>query len=266
MATQLLFYENAVPVSPRRHGRTSVKTGSSYGFASKVNSVPLTASEFADAGAEYPIVFAGEGNSVVPTAILGVTGAQNAFVDADGAWTGRYIPAFIRRYPFVFSTETDAGQLILHVDENFEGLNEKDKGERLFDGDGEQTAYLKGVLGFLQDYQGRFNRSQLYCKKLVDLDLLRPMQAEFTLAGGEKRSLTGFQTVDREKLKALDPDTLVQMMRTDELECTFMHLASLRHFAAVAEHSAGAQSASIDDGAEPFDPGIEEERLADAEI
>lgn len=251
MTTQLLFYKNAVPVSPRRHGKHSVKAGKSYAFAAKVNSVPLTASEFADAAAEYPVVFAGEGDTVVPTAILGVTDASNAFVDADGNWTGRYIPAFIRRYPFVFSTETADGQLILHIDEDFEGLNTQDKGERLFDADGERTTYLKSVLAFLADYQGRFNRSRQYCQRLVELDLLRPMQAQFTLPGGEQRSLTGFKTVDREKLKALPAEVIQQMLTTDELECTFLHLASLRHFGAVAEKSAGAASGRIDDGPAP---------------
>jgi len=247
MTTQLLFYKNAVPVSPRRHGKHSVKAGKSFAFASKVNSVPLTASEFADAAAEFPVVFAGEGDSVVPTAILGVTDANNAFVDAEGTWTGRYIPAFIRRYPFVFSTETADGQLILHIDEDFEGLNTQDRGERLFDADGERTTYLKSVLAFLSDYQGRFNRSRQYCQRLVELDLLRPMQAQFTLPNGEQRSLTGFQTVDREKLKALPADVVSTMLSNDELECTFLHLASLRHFGSVAERSAGAAGGKIED-------------------
>lgn len=239
MATQLLFYENAVPVSFKRHAKTSVKTGDTYAFASKVNSVPLTASEFADAGAEYPIVFAGEGENVIPTAILGVAGERNAFVTSDGTWGGRYIPAFVRRYPFVFGHQAAENQLILHIDESFDGVNENDRGERLFDSEGNRTQYLQNVLAFLQDYQARFNRSRAYCKRLVDLDLLRPMQAQFTMPGGERRSLTGFMTVDREKLKALDPETLGQMMATDELECTFLHLASLRHFAEIAERSGG---------------------------
>jgi hypothetical protein len=245
MATQLLFYENAVPVSAKKHAKLCVKAGDSYAFARKVNSVPLTASEFAEAGAEYPIVFAGEGGNIIPTAILGVAGEKNAFVSEEGGWGGRYIPAFIRRYPFVFSQETADNQLILHIDESFEGCNTKGRGEHLFDSDGSQTQYLKNVLAFLQDYQARFNRSQVFCKRLSDLGLLRPMQAQFTMPGGEKRSLTGFMTVDREKLKALDEATLAQMMATDELECVFLHLASLRHFGQVADRAAGSKDDAL---------------------
>jgi len=247
MATQLLFYDDPRPVSSDRHKETCVKTGSDYSFARRVNSVPLVAAEFAEAGAEFPIVFAGEGDSIVPTVILGASGAENAYVDEKGAWTGRYMPLFIRRYPFVFSHQTEQGQMILHVDESYPGVNRQGRGERLFDSDGGQTQYLKTVLKFLEEYQLKFNRSQQYTKRLVEHDLLRPMEAQFTLPNGEKRRLTGFLTVDRDKLKALGPETLQTMLRTDELECTFLHLASLRHFASVAERSGkpGADAAPV---------------------
>ncbi|EAR52068.1 SapC protein, putative [Oceanicola granulosus HTCC2516] len=243
MTTQLLFYQNPTPVSSERHLKTSVKTGGDFSFAKSVNSVPLVAAEFAEAGAEFPIVFAGEGDTVVPTVILGAMGSENAYIDDDGKWTAKYMPLFIRRYPFVFSHQTSEGQLILHVDEAYSGVNKDDRGERLFDSDGSQTQYLKSVLRFLEDYQLKFNRSQQYCKRLVEHDLLRPMEAQFTLPSGERRKLTGFRTVDRDKLKALGQDVVEQMLRTDELECTFLHLASLRHFASVAERSGGGKTA-----------------------
>ena len=39
--------------------------------------------------------------------------------------------------------------------------------------------------------------------RLAELELLKPMQANYTTPEGEKRTLQGFFTVDREKLKAL---------------------------------------------------------------
>ncbi|AUC55488.1 multidrug transporter [Sagittula sp. P11] len=233
--TQLLFYENAVPVSSARHKKMSVRTGADYKFAEKVNSVPLTAIEFGQAAIEYPIVFTGNADTVMPCAILGATATKNLFVKPDGSWGGKYVPAFVRRYPFVFAQDAGGKQLILHIDESFEGCNEKDRGERLFDSDGNQTQYLKSVLTFLQDYQQRFNRTQLFCKRLMELDLLRPMEAQFSLPSGERQSLSGFQTVDREKLKAVSNEDLGKMMRTDELECIYLHLGSLRHFGSLAE-------------------------------
>jgi hypothetical protein len=151
-------------------------------------------------------------------------------VDADGKWRGKYVPAFVRRYPFVFSQDDAQRTFTLHIDETFVGCNQAGRGERLFDADGAQTQYLKTVLGFLQDYQARFRRTQAYCQRLLELALLQPMQAQFTLNTGEQRSLSGFMVVNREKLKALPAETVQDMLAKDELECTYLHLASLRHF------------------------------------
>lgn len=230
MTAQLLFYDNAVPVTSKAHGDLSVRTGENYSFATKVNSVPLTAIEFSAAAAHYPIVFAGTKEKVMPAVILGVKENENHYVDADGKWTGGYIPAFVRRYPFVFSTSQDSKNFILHLDETFEGCNRDGKGERLFDSDGKQTQYLQNILRFLQEYQGQFRRTEAYCQRLMDLGLLQSMQAQFNAAGGERRMLSGFMAINREKLKELDDTTLRQMFDTDELECTFLHLHSMRHF------------------------------------
>src|SRR6185436_9867390 len=105
--TQLLIYENVVPVSRQRHANWSVEVGADYAFASKVNSVPLLAVEFPHAAAEYPIVFSGNDAAVMPVAVLGLLGDQNMYLGDGGAWQGRYIPAFVRRYPFVFSSADD---------------------------------------------------------------------------------------------------------------------------------------------------------------
>lgn len=230
MPTQQLFYKSAVPVNFGRHKDWSVKTGESYAFAAEVNSVPVTAIEFAQAAAEYPIVFAGSDKSVFPAVILGIRENENLFVDAEGKWRGKYLPAFVRRYPFVFSQDDAQRTFTLHIDETFAGCNQAGRGEKLFDTDGAQTQYLKTVLGFLQDYQARFRRTQAYCQRLLELQLLQPMQAQFTLNTGEQRQLSGFMVVNREKLKALPAETVQDMLAKDELECTYLHLASLRHF------------------------------------
>jgi hypothetical protein len=253
LMTQLLFYENTTPVSAERHKDLTVKSGLNYGFAKKVNSVPLTAVEFAQAAAEYPIVFAAGGESVMPAVILGVQNSENLYVDESGAWQGKYIPAFVRRYPFVFSTENTGKRFILNVDESYAGCNREGRGERLFDNDGQQTQYLKSVLNFLQDYQGKFARTKQYCDRLKSLGLLQSMQVQFNLTTGEQRSLSGFMTVDREKLKAIPTEDLETMFRNDELDCTYLHLQSLRHFRGMIERmpagvaDEGAASNGADD-------------------
>lgn len=244
MATQQLFYRAATPVTFERHGEFSVKSGENYDFAAGVNSVPLTAVEFAQAAAEYPVVFAGGDGPVLPVAVLGLRQNENLFVDADGSWRGRYVPAFVRRYPFIFAEDTAAQTLTLLIDEAFDGCNRAGRGERLFDADGAQTGYLRGVLGFLQEYQAWFRATRAYCDRLRELDLLQPVQAQFTTNSGERTALSGFMVVDRQKLKALPGEALAAMVASDQLELTYLHLASLRHFQDMPNRSGGAMGAT----------------------
>jgi hypothetical protein len=236
MSTQLLFYKEAVPVSKEQHTDLSIDTTQGYSFASGVNSVPLTATEFPFAARDYVIVFAGA-ETPMPVVILGAQQDTNVFVSSEGQWQGRYIPAFVRRYPFVFSSSEDGSTFTLCVDKEFEGLNEEDRGERLFDAAGEKTAYLDKMLNFLQDYQLQFQRTQAFCQKLKELELLESMQAQISLPSGSQQSLTGFQVISRDRLKALDADQLAELAKTDALELAYLHLQSMNNFAAMAERA-----------------------------
>src|SRR5262245_34601007 len=105
MATQLLFYESAQPVSSGRHGNWSVEVGADYAFSRNVNSVRLMVVEFSHAASEYAIVFAGRGEDVTPAVVLGLRRNENNYLTSADQWDAKYIPAFVRRYPFVFSSD-----------------------------------------------------------------------------------------------------------------------------------------------------------------
>ena len=267
MSKQLLFYEKAVPVSFQRHAGWSVKSGANYAFAKSTNSVPLTALEFSNAAQEYAIVFAGSGDAIIPVVILGVMDNQNLYVDDAGKWNAKYVPAFVRRYPFVFSTSDDGTTFTLCMDEDFPGCNRDGVGERLFDAEGERTQYLRTVLNFLSEYQAHFKRTQLFCGKLKDLGLLEPMQAQFTLPSGRKSSLTGFLAINRDKLRALPGDTLAELSKTGELELMYTHLQSMRNFSEMlklvtaASEGSETSAAAADAGEGSEEPSESEGQL-----
>ena len=229
MSKQLLIYSNITPVSSNQHKAFSVKGEGHLSFASEVNSVPVTASEFAQVAQELPVVFS-EGDDLVPVVIMGFRDKQNLVINAEGKWQGRYVPAFLRRYPFVFAGSTENDQFTLCVDDSYAGWNSDDKGERLFDSEGAQTQYLQGVVKFLQDYQTQLVRTQAFCKRIKELDLLEPVTANFQMAEGDRVSLGGFQAVSKSKLKSLPQETLMQMFAADELELIYQHLFSLGRF------------------------------------
>ena len=166
----------------------------------------------------------------MPVVILGMRGNENLYVDAQGNWQGKYIPAFIRRYPFVFASSDDGSTLTLCLDEAFTGFNQEGRGERLFDDEGKPTPYVQNILTFLQGFQAEFQRTQSYCKKLQALNLLEAMRAQVTTDSGQLLSLTGFSGVSRTKLKELASETLAEMVKKDELELTYLHFHSLQNF------------------------------------
>lgn len=259
MTTQLLFYASAVPLRSSDHRDLYVKAGKDFRFARHANSVPITLAEFPAAATEYAIAFLGNEQAVFPVVLLGVEQDQNQFVDDKGIWRGQYVPAFVRRYPFVFSQDAEGKTLVLCIDEQFEGCNNQGRGERLFDAEGERTAYLDQVMKFQQAFQVQQQRTQAFCKRLRELDLLQSVTARLRDPQGRERVLTGLQAVDRAKLKALDPEQLAAMMRSDELELIYLHLhsmANLRHLGELAASDAGATAETataplMNGGAEP---------------
>jgi len=237
-----MIYETVVPVSNARHGNWYLELGTDYAFCRNVNSVPLMAAEFASAALEYAIVFGGAADVVMPAAVLGVRNDENLYVTKEGGWQAKYIPAFVRRYPFVFSSGDEGKTFTLCIDEAFPGFNQDGHGERLFGNDGNPTPYVEKVLKFLQQYQFEFHRTQAFCKKLKDLNLLKPMQAQINLGSGERMAVRGFSVVDRARVKTLSANVLAELVQSDELELIYAHLASTRNFATVRDRLAGGKA------------------------
>ena len=246
MPLQQLIYQSAVPVSAARHGRCAVAADGRLGCARGLNSVPVMAEEFALAAPGHALVFAdGERpGQVLPVALLGARAGENLYLDAADRWRADYVPAFLRRHPFVLSSDDGGARLTLCVDETHAGLDWDGRGQALFTPDGQPSAYLRGVLDFLQAYRREFGRTQALAARLQALDLLQPMQAAFTLASGPALTLTGFRVVDRTRLDALADATLAGLARDGTLALVHEHLQSLRHFETLKQRLAEAAAAS----------------------
>jgi hypothetical protein len=241
---ELLIYNRATPVRAQAHQGKSISPLAHFHFAAEVNSVPIVAAEFAAAAADMSVVFAGTETAVMPAVLLGLEQNQNSFVAPDGRWTGRYVPAFLRRYPFVFASSEGSDDLTLCIDESYDGLNEEGRGERLFDADGNRSLYLNGVLDFAVQYQAQYERTRIFCDRLVAHNLLESVVASFTDETGAQKRLTGFFRINRDRLKAIDPDLLAQMFANDELELCFIHLASLANIDRLAGRAAAPAAAA----------------------
>ncbi|WP_170608536.1 SapC family protein [Ruegeria arenilitoris] len=227
MDKQLLIYENAVPVSKLRHENFSVDIGEDFSFAKEINAVPAMTAEFSHLAREFPIGFAKSGSIFVPVALLGLRDEENLYVAEDGLWDGRYIPAFLRRYPFVFSKKPNEDAYVLCIDEAFGGVNSDDRGQRLFEKNGEETNYLKDMLSFVTKYQREVRRTETFCKTLSDLGVFSAVQVNFEVGKGKNATTGGIFSVDREKLQSLSKDTVKILLESGDLELAHAQMLSL---------------------------------------
>ena len=237
---QLLIYDDVVPVTREKHGKYSFKPTGSYDFARQTNAVPLVVQEFGMAAMHYAIVLGQASDGVIPAIVLGVRDNENLFVAADGSWGAPYIPAFIRRHPFVFGTDAEAKTYTLMVDETCSGFNESGTGEMLFDAEGGQTAFLKNVLAFLGEYQAQTQATNDFARTLTELQLLEPAEAHLPLPSDPERRLRGFLIVSREKLRALPAKKLAELNASGALELIHLHLFSLMNLSRLQEKMAAA--------------------------
>ena len=228
MSTQPLFYKKVVPLNKALHGDLYVEPVTSYKHASGINSVYIAAIEFLKASKEYPIVFGNSSDgSIFPVVLLGLKNNQNLYLGKKGDWLGDYIPAYVRRYPFILATDAGNGNTFaVCIDESYPGFNKDKKGQRLFDDKNEETKLLKQSVEFLKDYQNHIQLTALFCNNIKELGLIEPMQANIEKSG-KKQVLGGFMCVNRSRLQALAPDKLSELMKSDQLELIFAHLNSL---------------------------------------
>ncbi|MBF0444161.1 MAG: SapC family protein [Magnetococcales bacterium] len=236
---QSIFYDKPVPLNKEAH--KDLKIGPNEGgfsFAKNTNSVLLSGMEFANAAKEYPIIFIKAGKSILPIALLGFRTDENLFIDDDGKWDAKYIPAFVRRYPFILSEAPGSGdkdgakELTVCIDEDFPGLS-TEEGSPLFDEDGNQTELLKNAISFLQEYQSQYQRTEIFVNRLKELDLLTGYTANAELADGEKISMGGLFVVDEKKLMELEKKKAMELFRSGELSWVYAHLLSLSNMNAV---------------------------------
>lgn len=222
-----LFYADPEPLAAARHGAWRLLAGSAD-FASAATAIPLVLSDFTAASHSYPILFTS--GEAAPVALVGLEQA-NLFVDG-GKWDeGSYVPAYVRRYPFVLIEAADKSGFGLAIDAaSPQVARDGEAGEPLFDGDKPAAVSLR-ALEFCRLFNADFVSTQAFCTALAEQDLLVDRKADVTLPGGRKLGVAGFRVIDPERFAALPEDKLVAWHRNGWLTMIHCHLASLYRFA-----------------------------------
>lgn len=245
--TSMIFYERAIALNRERHQDLKLQINPQHFlFAANTNSVLLAASEFGEAVRDYAIVFVGqEGGPFTVAALVGLGDKENLMVDAGGAWeNGTYVPAFIRRYPFVLAGSDEGESMTVCVDEAYKGLG-TEQGEALFGADGVETAYLKNVIGFLSLFHSEMKRTGEFAARLAALGLLTSKVINIQNSAS-KQTLEGLWVVDEDKLKALDDAQTLELVRSGDMALIHAHLLSLPNVTRLAGRLDARRRAALD--------------------
>jgi hypothetical protein len=235
--SELLFYKKIIAIDKDKHRALKIGTLKDFSFTRGTNSVPLATVEFFEAAKEFPIVFAGKaGGAPVPVALMGLRKDENLCLRDDSRWEGRYVPAFIRRYPFVLAATGD-DQLMVCVDEGHPVVGAKD-GEALFTEAGEPTPFLNGAIAFMRDFQAETQRTREFTKRIEELDLLTEVAARAELKSGGSYQLGGFSVINEAKYRALDKEVVDELFRKGWLALIDAHLLSLGNLARLVDRLA----------------------------
>ncbi|MGB7405585.1 MAG: SapC family protein [Pacificimonas sp.] len=224
------LYRRVTPLSPKTYGFAGFQQRPDYRFAEETAVVPITVDEFAAAGRHLPIVFSKSAGHR-PVALLGTKDGENRLVGDDGAWrTDSYVPAYLRRYPFILARpKPGAKTMYLCVDDTDERILPT-SGEPLFEDGATPTACTKHILNFCHKYEIAAERSWQLAKLLNKHDLLFDASIRVR-AGDAMRRYGGFLAVDRARLAELPDDALDELGRTGALAAIYAHLASIQSMA-----------------------------------
>jgi hypothetical protein len=223
-----IFYGGLEPLSSNMHGSARVRSQETAPHLAKVHAIPITVDEFASTQRFCPIVFS-TGENPVPLALMGLNEGVNVFVGEDGKLlTETYIPAYVRRYPFMLARlAPEAQELSLCFDPTSGLVGDFPEGQPLFD-DGKPSETTNNILKFCEEFEMAAQRTVAFMKELTDMGLVMEGEVSIQPDGAEQPFVyRGFQMVNEEKVRDLRGDELRKMNQSGMLPLVIAHLFSL---------------------------------------
>ena len=235
---QVMFYRQPELLSKEQHGKLGVNVAPTrFAFALGSNLCPMTVQEFAPASTCYPVVFIGPEYN--PVAVFGLNETQNLFATPEkGFDVDAYVPAFIRRYPFVLAqpdasaTGADAERMLVGIDRGYEYIAENAT-YPFFEANGEPSDYTQRCMQFCNDFESQVRSTRQFVALLRELDLFEQRSTTYTpqaqdgTAAGEPQLVAEYFGVSEDRLKALPKDKLAELVSNGALQQIYAHINSL---------------------------------------
>jgi hypothetical protein len=195
------FYRKVVALSRGKHARLGLRT-EDYGFAATTPIIHLAAVEFANAAQSHPLAFT-DSNPPRAVCVAGTLPGINLYVDAAGHWrSGSYIPAAVRRFPFITLTSRDQPDVLTLGIEEESALLDPGAPDKLFE-KGEMTKLCRQRLEFAAKLATEFEQTEALCDQLLGNALLMPARAVVPPRLAGRSIIRELRVIDPERLGAL---------------------------------------------------------------
>ena len=214
-----------IPVTPDFLKDRRLMARTTHIHLARMSTTMLVAEEVAAAAEYFPILFAQSQGAILPVALFSLTSDDNLFVEPDGAWSGAYMPAGLRLYPFTLGLAKGSNEPELVVDLD-SGLVSEDEGEPLFGVDGLNTGDTpaKRALRLATLINQGVGRTVSLTTQIANAGLLEPVSLPLGARTGEQ-----LLTI-RPTGPATLPEPALQRLRlSGALALIEHHLASQRH-------------------------------------
>ena len=230
-----MFFRAPQPIDATRHAKAGLVAVKDLSFAKGTNSISINAVEFFEAAKYYPIVFT-LGEVPLPGVIVGME-QQNYFIDRKGHWKAdTYIPAYVRKYPFLFLDVPEQKQLVLCVDEGAPQYREKGGKDipALFEG-AAPSELCRNALEFCKSYHQHYLNTCAFGEDMKRTGLLEPMQSSMKLSNGRSISLSGFYTIDEKRVAELPEATIIDFHKRGILPLIYAAMMSASNWKRIAD-------------------------------
>jgi hypothetical protein len=223
-----LMYTQLELLSTQVHANYKIRSVDAAPHLAKIHAIPILLDEFVAAQRFYPIVFS-LGDNPIPLALMGLNEGVNTFVDDEGKLLGpTYIPAYVRRYPFMLAQATVGGDtLSLCFDPSSGMVGDFEDGQPLFDGE-QPSETTQSIMKFCEEFEVSAQRTNQFMEELKKLDILMDGELSVQLGNDTPPSIyRGFRMVDEEKFREMRGDELRRINQNGILPLLMAHLFSL---------------------------------------
>jgi putative transposase len=219
------MFEKLVVLDKEKHKDLKITPLENLNFAKNLKFIPVLANETAIIAEMFPVVFTADDTPVLVA--LTSLGGLNLAINAEGKYISRYVPAFLRKYPFALvNNKEDNDQKIILIDEEAANVS-KTKGKQLFTKNGDQSEMLKNAINFLTDFEKQNLNTLAIVKTIKDSGILEDREISVGEGDEKKVLVNGFQVVNREKLNNLNDETLAVWVRKGIISFIDSHINSL---------------------------------------